>query len=93
MDLPDFLDFTPVPLRRTHNGWSPAREREFIIALARGAIWTNMNKVTVRVTTPGLRVVGDNKSRFSALFVPKVMKVTTPGRGGRNRETQSTEST
>jgi hypothetical protein len=37
MDLPDFLLFTPVPLRRMHNGWSPGQQREFIIALARGA--------------------------------------------------------
>ena len=37
MDLPDFLRFTPVSLRRTHNGWSPEQQRDFILALARGA--------------------------------------------------------
>lgn len=37
MDLPEFLRFTPVPLRAQHNGWSPERQRRFIIALARGA--------------------------------------------------------
>ena len=36
MDLPDFLRFTPVPLRRTHNGWSPEQQRDFILAMARG---------------------------------------------------------
>jgi hypothetical protein len=35
--LPPFLRFAPVPLRKQHNGWSPARQHRFIIALARGA--------------------------------------------------------
>jgi hypothetical protein len=34
--LPSFLRFAPVPLRRQHNGWSPARQHRFVIALARG---------------------------------------------------------
>jgi len=37
MSLPDFLRFAPVPLRAQHNGWSPARQLRFILALARGA--------------------------------------------------------
>ncbi|MCY7271803.1 MAG: hypothetical protein LH485_07125 [Sphingomonas bacterium] len=37
MDLPEFLHFTPVTVRRTHNGWLPDRQRAFIVALARGA--------------------------------------------------------
>jgi hypothetical protein len=37
MRLPPFLDFTPVPLRRQHNGWTPALQLRFIVALARGA--------------------------------------------------------
>lgn len=37
MELPHPLRFTPVPLRRTHNGWSSTQQRDFVIALARGA--------------------------------------------------------
>ncbi len=37
MNLPPFLDFTPVPLRRQHNGWSAELQQRFILALARGA--------------------------------------------------------
>jgi len=35
--LPDFLRFDPVPVRGQHNGWTPARQLAFIVALARGA--------------------------------------------------------
>jgi hypothetical protein len=35
--LPPFLRFAPVPLRKQHNGWSPARQLRFVVALARGA--------------------------------------------------------
>ena len=34
--VPPFLRFDPVPVRAQHNGWSPGRQRRFIIALARG---------------------------------------------------------
>jgi hypothetical protein len=37
MDLPLFLRFDPVPVRAQHNGWSPALQLRFILALARGA--------------------------------------------------------
>ena len=37
MDLPAFLRFDPVPLRAQHNGWTPALQLRFILALARGA--------------------------------------------------------
>jgi len=37
MPLPDFLRFTPVPVRSRHDGWTPERQRLFILALARGA--------------------------------------------------------
>lgn len=38
MELPDFLAFTPVPLRRVRaGGWTPDRQTRFIVALARGA--------------------------------------------------------
>ena len=37
MSLPDFLRFDPVPLRAQHNGWTPALQLRFILALARGA--------------------------------------------------------
>jgi hypothetical protein len=37
MDLPPFLVFDPVPLRAQHNGWTPALQKRFILALARGA--------------------------------------------------------
>jgi hypothetical protein len=37
MPLPDFLRFTPVPVRAQHNGWSPDLQFRFILALARGA--------------------------------------------------------
>lgn len=36
-NLPPFLRFTPVPLRVQHNGWSPALQFRFVLALARGA--------------------------------------------------------
>ena len=34
--VPDFLRFAPVPLRAQHNGWTPALQLRFIVALARG---------------------------------------------------------
>ena len=37
MDMPQFLRFVPVPLRAQHNGWTPALQLRFIVALARGA--------------------------------------------------------
>jgi hypothetical protein len=37
MDIPDFLRFTPVPVRAQHNGWTPVLQLRFIVALARGA--------------------------------------------------------
>lgn len=37
MDIPAFLQFTPVPVRAQHNSWSPRLQRLFILALARGA--------------------------------------------------------
>ncbi len=37
MPLPAFLRFDPVPVRARHNGWSPAVQRRFVLALARGA--------------------------------------------------------
>lgn len=37
MSLPDFLCFEPVPVRHRHDGWSPAHQRRFVLALARGA--------------------------------------------------------
>ncbi|HEX8640809.1 MAG TPA: hypothetical protein VF704_06600 [Allosphingosinicella sp.] len=35
--IPDFLRFAPVPVRAQHNGWTPALQLRFILALARGA--------------------------------------------------------
>ena len=35
--IPDFLRFTPVPLRIQRNGWAPDLQLRFIVALARGA--------------------------------------------------------
>ena len=37
MQLPEFLRFTPVPLRAQHNGFGPKQQVRFIVALARGA--------------------------------------------------------
>lgn len=37
MDLPDFLRFTPVPVRARSNGWHPDVQRRFVLHLARGA--------------------------------------------------------
>jgi hypothetical protein len=37
MELPGFLRFAPVPVRAQHNGWTPALQSRFILALARGA--------------------------------------------------------
>jgi hypothetical protein len=36
-NLPSFLRFTPVPGKARHDGWSPARQFRFLLALARGA--------------------------------------------------------
>ena len=35
--LPSFLQFRPVPLRARSDGWTPARQRRFILLLATGA--------------------------------------------------------
>jgi hypothetical protein len=35
-DLPDFLRFTPVPVKARHDGWTAARQRRFVVELARG---------------------------------------------------------
>ncbi|HWT13384.1 MAG TPA: hypothetical protein VN231_11565 [Allosphingosinicella sp.] len=35
--LPAFLRFAPVPVRSRRDGWSPALQLRFIVALARGA--------------------------------------------------------
>jgi hypothetical protein len=37
MELPDFLDFTPVPVRAQRNSWAPRLQRLFVLSLARGA--------------------------------------------------------
>jgi hypothetical protein len=37
MEIPEFLRFTPVPLRAQRNGWTPELQLRFILALARGA--------------------------------------------------------
>ena len=37
MDLPDYLRFTPVPLKSRHDGWSAEQQQHFIVLLARGA--------------------------------------------------------
>lgn len=36
MTLPSFLQFTPVPLKPSHDGWSPGLQSAFILLLARG---------------------------------------------------------
>lgn len=36
MQLPAFLGFAPVPVRDRHDGWSPRRQRLFILRLACG---------------------------------------------------------
>jgi len=36
MDIPDFLRFTPVPVRARRDGWTPEAQRRFILQLARG---------------------------------------------------------
>lgn len=35
-DLPAFLRFAPVPVKPRHDGWTPARQVRFVLALARG---------------------------------------------------------
>jgi len=37
MQLPEFLRFTPVPLRAQHNGFRAKQQVRFVVALARGA--------------------------------------------------------
>lgn len=37
MEIPAFLQFTPVPVRAQHNSWAPRLQRLFILDLARGA--------------------------------------------------------
>ena len=36
MERPPFLDFDPVPVRGRRDGWDEARQRRFVIQLARG---------------------------------------------------------
>ncbi len=36
MERPQFLDFTPAPVRSRRDGWNEARQRRFIVELARG---------------------------------------------------------
>jgi hypothetical protein len=36
VELPDFLQFDPVPVRARHDGWTPARQRLFVLRLACG---------------------------------------------------------
>lgn len=33
-DLPALLEFTPVPVRARHDGWTPERQRLYVAALA-----------------------------------------------------------
>lgn len=35
-DIPSFLRFTPAPVRSRRDGWSPAMQFRFVLALARG---------------------------------------------------------
>jgi hypothetical protein len=37
MEMPNFLQFSPVPVRAQHNSWSPRLQMLFVLALARGA--------------------------------------------------------
>ena len=37
LSIPDFLRFEPVPVRARRDGWTPERQRRFIVLLARGA--------------------------------------------------------
>lgn len=37
MDLPDFLRFTPAPVRARSDGWDSATQQRFVLHLARGA--------------------------------------------------------
>jgi hypothetical protein len=37
MSLPSFLRFAPVAVKSRHDGWTPARQRRFVLELARGA--------------------------------------------------------
>jgi hypothetical protein len=37
MPQPEFLSFTPVPLKDRHDGWRPRLQFQFVLALARGA--------------------------------------------------------
>src|SRR4051812_39493379 len=37
MDPLAFTRFAPVPVKPRHDGWSPQRQLQFIVALARGA--------------------------------------------------------
>jgi hypothetical protein len=37
LSTPDFLRFDPVPVRARRDGWTPARQRRFILELARGS--------------------------------------------------------
>jgi hypothetical protein len=37
MSIPSFLRFEPVPVRKRHDGWTPARQLRFVLEIARGA--------------------------------------------------------
>lgn len=44
--LGDLLDFTPVPLRYRSDGWTPERQRLYVVALAR---WGNGRRAAAHV--------------------------------------------
>jgi hypothetical protein len=41
MDISGLLDFAPVPVRPQRNGWTPERQKRFVLALAKGAATTD----------------------------------------------------
>jgi hypothetical protein len=58
MTAPPFIAFTPVPLRRRADGWSPELQLRFIVALSRGL-------------TPGEAALSVGKNRQNAYALRK----------------------
>ena len=67
MSTPPIIAFTPVPLRRRADGWSPELQLRFIVALSRGL-------------TPGeaARSVGKNRQNAYALRKRKGARASPP---------------
>lgn len=102
-DLPDPLAFTPVPSASTrHDGWSPERQRQFIVALAAmGVVGRAARSVGMGITSayrlrarPGAEsfaeawdeALGQGRDRAWAIAVDRALNGVTVPRFYRGRQ-------